>query len=146
MTLAVEFKKVIWDLENRLKRKNPSESFDKVQYALTKLNLKIDPSKVILVSGNNGKGSVCATLESLLRHAGQRVGLYISPHLVSLTERIRINGREVSRSVFCQAHRELEKIFEEENFDFYEYMTLLAVWIFFSGKHGETVDYAIFSL
>lgn len=45
------------------------------------------------VAGTNGKGSVCAMLERLLRAAGFRTGLYTSPHLVSLHERIRIDGR-----------------------------------------------------
>jgi dihydrofolate synthase/folylpolyglutamate synthase len=45
------------------------------------------------VAGTNGKGSVCAMLERLLRAAGFRTGLYTSPHLVSLNERIRIDGR-----------------------------------------------------
>jgi len=47
----------------------------------------------IHVAGTNGKGSVCALLERLLRAAGFRTGLYTSPHLVSLHERFRINGR-----------------------------------------------------
>ncbi len=142
--LANEFRTIVLNLENRLKRKNPAESFDKVQFALNNLKLKIDANKVVLVSGNNGKGSVCATLEALLRHAGKRVGVSLSPHLISVTERIRLNGKEVSRSTFCQAHYELEKIFVDESFDFYEWITLLAVWIFFSGKYGEPVDYAVF--
>ena len=47
------------------------------------------------VTGSNGKGSVCAYLESILRQAGYRTGLYTSPHLVRFNERIRVGGREM---------------------------------------------------
>jgi dihydrofolate synthase / folylpolyglutamate synthase len=47
---------------------------------------------VIHVAGTNGKGSVCATIESILRAAGLRTGLYTSPHLVRFHERIRVDG------------------------------------------------------
>src|SRR5262245_66447333 len=53
-----------------------------------------DPHKklrFIHVAGTNGKGSVCAMLESIYRRAGLRVGLFTSPHLVSFTERIQVD-------------------------------------------------------
>lgn len=50
----------------------------------------------IHVAGTNGKGSVCVLLESILRAAGYRTGLYTSPHLVRLNERIRVGGKEIS--------------------------------------------------
>ncbi len=52
--------------------------------------------KFIHVAGTNGKGSTCAMLESIFRHAGFRVGLYTSPHLISFSERIQINRVPVS--------------------------------------------------
>lgn len=48
------------------------------------------------IAGTNGKGSVCAMLDSTLRAAGYRTGLYTSPHLIRFNERIRVNGREIS--------------------------------------------------
>lgn len=50
----------------------------------------------IHVAGTNGKGSVCVLVESILRAAGYRTGLYTSPHLVRLNERIRVGGQEIS--------------------------------------------------
>ena len=47
------------------------------------------------VAGTNGKGSVCAMLDSILRAAGRRTGLYTSPHLVEFRERIRHNGKMI---------------------------------------------------
>ncbi len=51
---------------------------------------------VVHVTGSNGKGSVCAYIESVLREAGYRTGLYTSPHLIRFNERIRVEGREIS--------------------------------------------------
>lgn len=55
---------------------------------------------LIHVGGSNGKGSVCAYLAQVLQTAGYRVGRYTSPHLVSWTERIRLNGEEISCADF----------------------------------------------
>ena len=57
--------------------------------------------KFIHVAGSNGKGSVCAMIESGLRAAGFRTGFYSSPHLISPCERFRINGRPVSEEALC---------------------------------------------
>ena len=50
----------------------------------------------IQVAGTNGKGSVCAILANIFRHAGYKTGLFTSPHLVNVNERIRINGIAIS--------------------------------------------------
>ena len=54
------------------------------------------PCKVIHVAGTNGKGSVCAMIDSICRAQGYRTGLFISPHLVTFRERIRVNGEMIS--------------------------------------------------
>jgi dihydrofolate synthase/folylpolyglutamate synthase len=54
----------------------------------------------VLVVGTNGKGSTAAMLESILRAAGHRTGLYTSPHLVSVRERIQVGGRPLPRRLF----------------------------------------------
>ncbi|HEY2847511.1 MAG TPA: Mur ligase family protein, partial [Pyrinomonadaceae bacterium] len=56
----------------------------------------------VQVAGTNGKGSVCAFLDSICRTADIKVGLYTSPHLVSITERIRINGDDIGDSDFAR--------------------------------------------
>ena len=53
--------------------------------------------KIIHVSGTKGKGSTCAFCESILRHSGLKTGFYSSPHLVSVTERIRIDGKPIEQ-------------------------------------------------
>src|SRR5260370_14989592 len=54
------------------------------------------PCKVIHVAGTNGKGSVCAMIDSICRAQGYRTGLFTSPHLVTFRERIRVNGEMIS--------------------------------------------------
>lgn len=62
----------------------------------------------IHVAGTNGKGSVCAMLESILRQTGLRVGLYTSPHLIRFNERIRVNGVEISDPELADLFTEME--------------------------------------
>lgn len=55
----------------------------------------------IQVAGTNGKGSVCAFVDSICRQAGIKTGLYTSPHLISITERIKIDGENISEERFA---------------------------------------------
>src|SRR6267143_6148126 len=64
-----------------------------------------DPQKQfqsVQIAGTNGKGSTAVILDSICRAAGIRTGLFTSPHLVSITERIRIDGQEVSQPAFAE--------------------------------------------
>ena len=58
---------------------------------------------VFTVAGTNGKGSTCAMLESILRAAGYRTGLYTSPHLRRYSERVRFAGREIDEGALRAA-------------------------------------------
>jgi dihydrofolate synthase/folylpolyglutamate synthase len=82
------------------------------------------------VAGTNGKGSVCAFTESILRESGLRTGLYTSPHLVDFAERIRISGKMIGSEMLeegivrlCEATKEWA---EEEQPTFFELVTALA--------------------
>jgi len=66
----------------------------------------------VLVAGTNGKGSTAATLASILRASGLKVGLYTSPHLMRLNERIRVNGEEITDDVFASLHGEVDRAAE----------------------------------
>ena len=66
--------------------------------------------KIIHVAGTNGKGSGCAYLDSILRHAGKQVGLFTSPHLVRINERIVVNGMEVGDNEFSDAFHVLKSV------------------------------------
>lgn len=74
---------------------NINLGLDRMRKILSELD---DPQlkfKSVHVAGTNGKGSVCAMLDSILREAGYKVGLFTSPHLFRWEERIRINGKEI---------------------------------------------------
>jgi len=97
---------------------------------------------VIHVAGTNGKGSVCAMLERVLRASGLKTGMYTSPHLVYLGERVQVGRIPISRSELCGYVRELRKT-ADSVFDpsdepsypsFFEYMTALAFGYFSQKK------------
>ena len=64
----------------------------------------------VLIAGTNGKGSTAATLASILHAAGHRTGLYVSPHLLRVNERIRINGAEIPEEQFGDIHQRVEAV------------------------------------
>jgi dihydrofolate synthase/folylpolyglutamate synthase len=66
----------------------------------------------VLVAGTNGKGSTAATLASILHASGVRTGLYTSPHLVRINERIRINGKDISDDDFALLHDVIDRTAE----------------------------------
>lgn len=85
----------------------------------------------ILVAGTNGKGTTCALLEQSFRDAGYRTALYTSPHLVSPTERIRLNGNPISKEIFLKSAQlsfDLAKV-RLPDATFFELMTAIALTI-----------------
>src|SRR5947207_5111575 len=66
----------------------------------------------VLIAGTNGKGSTAATLASILQASGLKTGLYTSPHLVRLNERLRINGDEISDDDFALLHDVVDRTAE----------------------------------
>ena len=101
----------------------------------------------ILIAGTNGKGSTAATLASILRVSGLKTGLYTSPHLVHINERIRINGVPISDDAFTLIHdlvdRTAERLVEEDELpwhpSFFEMLTAMA----FEHFSRERVDVAV---
>lgn len=78
------------------------------------------------VAGTNGKGSVCATLDSLLRAKGLRVGRYTSPHLVDFRERILIDGRPIDEDEVASWLEKQEPLIDHIGATFFEATTALA--------------------
>lgn len=83
---------------------------DRIQKALNILGNPQDDLKYIHVAGTNGKGSVCTMLESILRNAGYKTGLYTSPHIFEYTERIKINGIDIPKEDFAELFDEVSNI------------------------------------
>jgi len=89
----------------------------------------------VQVAGTNGKGSTARMVESALRQAGLSVGLYTSPHLEQLTERVRIDGREMPRSAvaaFVEAAKPwlVDRAADGAPLTFFEVVTAMGIWQF----------------
>jgi len=85
---------------------------------------------VLTVGGTNGKGSVAATLDAILRAAGYETGLFTSPHLQRYNERIRLAGREVSDEALLAAFAEIDSARGDVSLTFFEWNTLAALIAF----------------
>src|SRR5712691_1824753 len=100
------------------------------------------------IAGTNGKGSTAAFLESVLRHAGYRTGLYTSPHLERINERIRVNGEEIPdhsfSDVFSRIHSDVEELLADGTLrahpTFFECVTAIAFVYFVE----QEVQFAVF--
>jgi dihydrofolate synthase/folylpolyglutamate synthase len=95
--------------------------------------------KSIHVAGTNGKGSTSHMLASILQEAGYKVGLYTSPHLKDYRERIKINGKEISKQFVIQFIKRNKSFFETNALSFFEMTVGLAFEYFAKQK----VDIAI---
>ncbi|MDT8071105.1 MAG: folylpolyglutamate synthase/dihydrofolate synthase family protein [Terriglobia bacterium] len=101
----------------------------------------------VLIAGTNGKGSTAATLASILHAAGYNVGLYTSPHLVRINERIRINGEPIDDELFAatydHVHHVADRLVAEKKLpwhpSFFETVTAIAFECFMRLK----VDIAV---
>lgn len=100
-----------------------------------------------IVAGTNGKGSTSAMLAAILQQGGYRTGLYSSPHLVNVNERIQINGLEITNADFAAAftsvYYAVENLIEAQRLphrpSFFEYLTAVA----FQHFAGAAVDFAV---
>src|ERR1700724_1996592 len=127
----------------------PSNKFD-LAHMRVLLKAMNHPERVFpseLIAGTNAKGSTAATLASILRASGQKTGLYTSPHLVRINERIRVNGKEISDRDFARLYgdvdRGAERLSAEEQLpwhpSFFEMMTAIA----FAHFAREQVEIAV---
>ena len=114
----------------------PSHKFDlaHMRVLLTALESPERRFPSVLIAGTNGKGSTAATLASILKSSGLRTGLYTSPHLVRINERIRIDGEEIADDRFALLHdlveRTAERLVEDGELpwhpSFFEMLTAMA--------------------
>ncbi len=98
----------------------------------------------VQIAGSNGKGSTAKMLESILRETGLSVGLYTSPHLNSLDERIQIDGRPITASAIAEFIDRtkpwlVDRAAAGNPLTFFEVVTMMGIWYF----DREAVDVAI---
>ena len=113
-----------------LERRKDKLGLDGTRALLDALGRPQTRFRSVHVAGTNGKGSVCAMVERVLREAGYRTGLYTSPHLVDFRERIRVNGRWVDEDWLEQALDRIEALPEGRDRTFFEVATALGFLYF----------------
>jgi len=103
--------------------------YSKISYLFNK------PTKTIQVVGTNGKGSTAHFLAKMLESSGKTVGLYTSPHLFKINERIVLNSKHITDDELQVEHLKLLSILDDDakNISYFEYLTLLA-YSFLSNK------------
>ena len=127
----------------------PSDKFD-LEHMRVLLGAMNHPERgfpSVLIAGTNGKGSTAATLASILRASQRKTGLYTSPHLIRINERIRVNGESIGDGDFTRLHGDVERIAEQLvgsrklpwHPSFFEMMTAIA----FSHFANQKVELAV---
>lgn len=139
-------------LESRLNKytnfeKNVSNSIeeytlDNIKFILNKLNNPQEKIKLIHIAGTNGKGSVANILNSFLLLNNYKTGLFTSPHLLKVNERIKINGINIENNIFLEYINIIEKILENHKDIVITYFELLTIVAFLFFKDNK-VDIAI---
>ena len=128
-----------WILD-RMKYKR-KYGLERMRVVMSLLGNPQDDYPIIHVTGTNGKGSTIAMLSSLFVHHGQKVGAFVSPHLIDYTDRFLINGNVMSEEDFeivgeLVQQAEATLIDEYEPLSFFEIMTAMAL-VYFSRKKVE---------
>jgi len=120
-----------------LKARGVKFGIDRMQSWIGSLGHPERACPCIHITGTNGKGSTAAMLESILRAAGWKTGLYTSPHLVRLGERVQVNREILTEDEIVRYTNELRPIAEEvsrlnpdDHPSFFEFMTAMAFWQF----------------
>jgi dihydrofolate synthase/folylpolyglutamate synthase len=120
----------------RLERLHPKGidlGLDRVRPVAERLELDLK-APTIIVGGTNGKGSTCAMLESILRAAGYRTGLYTSPHLLDFNERARIDGSSASDEQLVEQFEAVEAVRGTTSLTYFEFTTLAVLRLFAASR------------
>lgn len=124
-----------------LKRKEIKFGLGRIKQVLKELGKPQDKFSVIHIAGTNGKGSVASFIYSVLQEAGYKVGIYLSPHLIDLRERIQINGKWISKEEIVNLTEKIANISEHLIIEltYFEFLTIIAFFYFAKQK----TDFAI---
>ena len=131
------------NLFQRTSSTNKMDSCQKLKVLIKKYQLEFDRKKVITIAGTNGKSGLVYWLENLfIKHSKLRVGSFISPHLFSWNERIKVNGLQIPSFTFFKYYQKIESTIEEYDLTFFEIFTLISLMYF----KDEKVDYIIMEI
>ena len=99
---------------------------DRMFEMVERLDLNPITPNVVTVAGTNGKGTVCHLLEATYRHAGYKTGLFTSPHLISFSERFRIQGKPVSDNKLVAFFAQVSTLLNLYKLSYFELSTVIA--------------------
>ncbi len=115
---------------------------DRIRRAIHFLKIDYSKLKFVHVAGSKGKGTVCGIVADYLVKAGFKTGLFTSPHMFDLTERIKLNNENISKQKFCRYVEDMRSFFDVHgNFGltYFEILTIIALKFFVD----ENVDFAV---
>ena len=112
---------------------------DRIKNFLSALNISYEKLKYIHIAGTNGKGSTAKTISDILISSGYKTGLYTSPHLIKINERIRINSLPISDKKLKVLDKKYSIASKKYKLTYFEYITALAFIYFVENK----VDIAV---
>ena len=113
---------------------------ERIEAILKLLGNPQDKLNCIHVAGTNGKGSVCAIIAEILKDAGITTGLYTSPHIFDYTERIKINGEDISKTDFTFYLDKICNLADKNNIHLTEFEILTAIMFdYFNDKNVDVV-------
>ena len=147
--MSRKFEEIVSWLQSRPERpgdmQSKRESVARLAAVLQEEGLlrKVDRHKVIVVAGTNGKGTVAKTISTLLGRQGLRTGLFTSPHLMQITERIAVNDSPITREQFVALFERHANTCEEKRLSFFESLSLMMVEAFWGGQILPAVDWAV---
>ncbi|MED5239270.1 MAG: Mur ligase family protein [Pseudomonadota bacterium] len=125
----------------RIEAMHPAEielGLDRLRTVAERLAVSTLPVPVITVAGTNGKGSTLRLMTELACHAGRKVCVYTSPHLLEFNERIRLPDGLASDAAICEAFEKVETARGDTPLTYFEFTTLAALWLF-AGSGADLV-------
>ena len=118
------------DYQQRIHARGIDLGLDRVSEVWRRMGARRPAPVVITVGGTNGKGSVVAFLDAMLRRGGMRVGAYTSPHILRYNERVRVDDAEASDATLIGAFERVEAARGEIPLTYFEFGTLAALDVF----------------
>jgi folylpolyglutamate synthase len=120
-------------ITKRHREKLQTDTLSCMEAHMRALNINVSELSVVHVAGTKGKGSTCTMVESILRKEGYRTGLYMSPHIVDVRERIRVLGKLLSKEEFTRYFWTVYTALHESGDPmpgYFRFLTCLAFYIF----------------
>ncbi len=136
------FSNTNYESMKRLRYNSDTFNLDRMKRLLELLNNPHEELAAIHIAGTKGKGSTCMMLSEMLMSTGYKVGMYTSPHVLDLRERIQVNGRMISEAAMVRLTKKLSTAVKKMTDDpptFFEILTAMAFLHFVN----EKVDFAI---